>query len=163
VPEDWESLRSQRCRWRRGLLQVLWRHRRMIGRPRYGAVGLGALPHIAFFDGLGPLLEVSGYAISTGAWLLGLLDWSHYRFLLFAAVLYGAATTVLAVIVSDVMTRRYMRATDLGLLMAIALLENCGYRQINSWWGCVGTVQTAIGRSGWGVMKRRAFEDGART
>ena len=25
APEDWQSLKGQRCRWRRGLLQVLWR------------------------------------------------------------------------------------------------------------------------------------------
>ena len=41
APEDWRSLQAQRCRWRRGLLQVLWRHRGMIGNPRFGIVGLG--------------------------------------------------------------------------------------------------------------------------
>src|SRR5688500_14497588 len=51
APEDWESLRSQRYRWRRGLLQALWRHRRMIGNPRFGMVGLGALPYVACFEG----------------------------------------------------------------------------------------------------------------
>ena len=62
APEDWRSLQSQRCRWRRGLLQVLWRYRRMIGNPRYGKVGLAALPYVAFFEGLGPLLEIGGYS-----------------------------------------------------------------------------------------------------
>jgi hypothetical protein len=33
----------------------------MIGNPRYGKVGLGAMLYIAFFEGLGPLLEGSGY------------------------------------------------------------------------------------------------------
>ena len=42
APEDWQSLRSQRYRWRRGLLQTLWRYRRMIGNPRFGTVGLGS-------------------------------------------------------------------------------------------------------------------------
>src|SRR6185436_10727090 len=36
APEDWRSLRSQRWRWRRGLLQVLWRNRRLVGNPRFG-------------------------------------------------------------------------------------------------------------------------------
>ena len=44
APEDLRSLRNQRYRWRRGLLQSLWRHRGMIGNPRMGAVGLGVLP-----------------------------------------------------------------------------------------------------------------------
>jgi cellulose synthase/poly-beta-1,6-N-acetylglucosamine synthase-like glycosyltransferase len=158
APEDWTSLRSQRCRWRRGLLQALWRHRRIIGNPRFGTVGLGALPYVAVFEGLGPLLETTGYIVTTVAALLGLLDWHQYRVLVLASLLFGAAATLLAVLLSDIATRRYMRGRDLFLLIGAALLENCGYRQLNSWWGCVGTVQAVVGKSGWGAMKRRAFE-----
>jgi hypothetical protein len=67
APEDLASLRSQRTRWRRGFLQVIARNGRMIGNPRYGAVGLFALPYLAFFEGLGPLFEVGGYALTTAA------------------------------------------------------------------------------------------------
>jgi hypothetical protein len=38
------------------------------------------------------------------------------------------------------------------------VLANLGYRRLNSWWGCVGTVQAALGQRGWGVVKRRVFE-----
>jgi cellulose synthase/poly-beta-1,6-N-acetylglucosamine synthase-like glycosyltransferase len=162
APEDFESLRSQRLRWRRGLLQVLWRHRRMIGNPRFGAVGLGALPHLVLFEGLAPLIEVAGYAVTTLAWLSGFLDWSHYRILLFVTVMFGAATTLLAVLLSDVLTRPNLRLRDLAILMTTAVLENCGYRQLNAWWGFVGTIQAAAGKGGWGAMKRRAFEGEAR-
>jgi hypothetical protein len=51
-----------------------------------------------------------------------------------------------------------MRGRDLGLLMAAAVLENCGYRQLNSWWSCVGTIQAVTRKRGWGVMKRQVFE-----
>jgi hypothetical protein len=30
-------------------------------------------------------------------------------------------------------------------------------RQLNSWWGCLGTFQAATGKGGWGPMKRKAF------
>src|SRR6185436_6185272 len=71
APEDWASLQSQRYRWRRGLLQVLWRNRTMIGNPRYGVVGLGALPYAVLFEGLAPLLEFSSYMIATAALISG--------------------------------------------------------------------------------------------
>jgi len=161
APEDLASLRSQRCRWRRGLLQVLWRHRRAIGNPRYGIVGLGVLPYTAIVEGLGPLLEVSGYAITTVAVFLGVLNWSHYRVLLAVSILFGAAATMLAVLLSDVATRKYNRGRDLALLITIAIVENIGFRQLNSWWGCVGTVQALTGKGGWGPMRRRAFESRA--
>jgi hypothetical protein len=115
------------------------------------------LPFTTVFEGVGPLLEVAGYVVTTLAAFLGILSWSHYRVLLAASVLFGAAVTLLAVFLSDVTARRYLRGSDLALLCAAALLENVGYRQLNSWWGCVGTVQAMTGRGGWGPMKRRAF------
>ncbi len=158
APEDLRSLRSQRTRWRRGLMQVLWRYRRMIGNPRFGVVGLGVLPYFVVFEGLGPLLETSGYVLTGLAVVLGFLNWQYFGIMVAVSVLFGTATTLLAVLLSDVATRRYMRGRDLFLLVAVVLLENCGYRQVNSWWGCVGTVQALTGKSGWGPMTRRAFE-----
>jgi len=157
APEDLASLRAQRCRWRRGLLQVLWRYRSVIANPRYGAVGMVVLPSTTFFEGVGPLIEVAGYLVTTIAALIGILSWSHYGVLLAASVLFGAATTLLAVLLSDLTARRYLRGRDLAVLCAAAMLENVGYRQLNSWWGCVGTVQALTGKGGWGPMKRRAF------
>jgi cellulose synthase/poly-beta-1,6-N-acetylglucosamine synthase-like glycosyltransferase len=157
APEDWRSLRSQRYRWRRGLLQVLWRHRRMIGNPRFGAAGLGALPYIAFFEGLGPLLEIGGLLVTLLAAALGYLNWEYFRMMLIVSVFSGAAVTLLALLLSDVATRRYMRGHDLALLVAVAILESFGFRQVNSVWGCVGTMQALVGRGEWGPMKRRAF------
>lgn len=158
APEDWRSLQSQRYRWRRGLLQVLWRYRGMIGNPRYGSVGLASLPHVAVFEGLGPLLEFTGYVVTVGAALLGILNWEYFRVLVAVSVLFGTAVTLLAVFLSDVATGRYMNRGDLALLVAIVLLEGFGYRQINSWWGCVGTIQAIRGTGGWGPMTRRAFQ-----
>jgi len=160
APEDWLSLKSQRYRWRRGLLQVLWRQRGMIGNPRYGIVGLGVLPYMLVFEGLGPLLEASGYVLTLAAAILGLLNWEYFELMIGVSILFGTASTLLAVLLSDIATRRYMRGRDLILLVAAAILENCGYRQLNSLWGCVGTFQAITGKGGWGVMKRRAFESG---
>ena len=157
APEDWLSLRSQRYRWRRGLLETLWRYRRMIGNPRFGAAGLFALPYIAFFEGLGPLLEVGGYVVTIVAASLGYLDWKYGGVMIAMSVLLGVAVTLLAVLLNDVTSRRYMRGRDLALLVAVAIFESLGYRQVNSLWGCVGTIQALRGKGGWGSMKRQAF------
>jgi cellulose synthase/poly-beta-1,6-N-acetylglucosamine synthase-like glycosyltransferase len=161
APEDLTSLRSQRYRWRRGLLQALWRHRAMIGNPRYGMLGLTTLPLTAVFEGLGPILEIAGYLITAGAALLGLIDWHHFQMLLAASVLFGIASTLFAVLLNDVATARYLEGRDLGLLVVAAVVENCGYRQVNSWWACVGTVQAMMGKEGWGSIRRRVFEEKA--
>ena len=157
APEDWQSLKSQRLRWRRGLLQSLWRYRGMIGNPRFGTVGLGSLPYMMFFEGLGPLLEGGGYVVTIGAAVLGYLNWKYFGMMVAVSVLFGAAVTLLSVLLSDATSRQYLQRRDLALLVAVAILESFGYRQLNAFWGCVGTVQALTGRGGWGTMKRQAF------
>jgi hypothetical protein len=136
---------------------VLWRQRRMIGNPRFGKVGLGTLPYMAFFEGLGPLLEGGGYLVTILAAVLGYLDWKYFGMMVTVSVLFGVAVTLLAVLMSDVAMRRYMRGNDLTLLVVVAIVESVGYRQANALWGCLGTVQALTGKGGWGSMKRRAF------
>jgi hypothetical protein len=75
------------------------------------------------------------------------------------STLFGTVVTLVAVLLSDIATRRYMRGRDLVLLIVVVIVENVGYRQLNSWWGCLGTVQALTGKGGWGVMKRRSFKN----
>ena len=53
VPATIRSLASQRRRWARGLAETLVKHRRMTGSPRYGMVGVVALPYYLAFECLG--------------------------------------------------------------------------------------------------------------
>jgi hypothetical protein len=87
-----------------------------------------------------------------------LLNWEYATALIVVSIMLGTSVTLMAVLLSDVATGRYTKGRDLALLVAAVLLENCGYRQMNSWWGCVGTVQAPSGTGGWGVMKRRGFD-----
>ena len=159
APEDWRSLQSQRQRWRRGLLQSLWRYRGMIGNPRFGTVGLGSLPYMTLFEGLGPLLEGGGYLVTIGAAVLGYLNWKYCGMMIAVSVLFGAAVTLLAVLLSDATSRQYLQRRDLALLVAVAILESFGYRQVNAFWGCVGTMQALAGRGEWGSIKRQPFRN----
>jgi cellulose synthase/poly-beta-1,6-N-acetylglucosamine synthase-like glycosyltransferase len=157
APEDPASLRLQRYRWRRGLLQVLWRHRRMIGNPRYGVVGVSILPFILVFEGLGPLLEIAGYTATIIAALLGLVYWPHLVAVMVVSLLFGLSVSLIAVLFSDIATERYMEGGDLVSLVVVAVAESLGYRQWNAWLSCVGTGQAMTGKGGWGAMSRRAF------
>jgi hypothetical protein len=67
------------------------------------------------------------------------------------------AAAIVPMLLSDLTAPRYLRGRDLALLCAAAVLENIGYRQLNAWWGCVGTIQALTGRGGWGPMRRRTF------
>jgi cellulose synthase/poly-beta-1,6-N-acetylglucosamine synthase-like glycosyltransferase len=157
APESLRTLARQRNRWQRGTLQVLGYHRRMLFNPRYGVIGMLAMPYYVVFEALGPIIEVTGYVVTALALLFGLLDWRFAQLFFLAAIVYGSLLSVAAVALEELSFRRYPKATDLLWLAAYGVLENFGYRQLATWWRIVGVVDYIRGKRGWGTMKRKGF------
>ena len=157
APESFASLAEQRNRWQRGTLQVLARHSAMMGNPRFGRIGLVALPYYAIFEAAGPVIEVFGMVLCVAGLAFGLLDWRIAQLLLMAAILYGALISVAAVLLEELSFRRYLRLRDLGVLLAAAVLENFGYRQLTLWWRLRGLIDFCGGRKAWGEMERKGL------
>jgi len=63
APDTLRNLAKQRFRWAFGTLQCLWKHRDALGRPRYGAFGLVALPSLwvyqIAFQALAPVVDLT--------------------------------------------------------------------------------------------------------
>ena len=157
APESLRMLARQRNRWQRGTLQVLGYHRRMIFNPRYGIVGMLAMPYFLLFEAAGPIIEFTGYVLIAVSIALGVLDWRFAELFFLAAIVYGSLLSVAAVALEELSFRRYPKTTDLLRLAAYGVLENFGYRQITTWWRVVGVVDYVRGKRGWGVMKRKGF------
>jgi cellulose synthase/poly-beta-1,6-N-acetylglucosamine synthase-like glycosyltransferase len=157
VPESRRILGNQRNRWQRGLFQVLGYHRRMIGNPRYGVVGLLAMPYYVLFEALGPIIEVSGYVVTAGALFYGLIDWRYAELVFLLSVVYGTLISLAAVVLEEISYRRYRRVSDLLLLIALGVVENFGFRQLTTWWRLKGTYDFLRGKGGWGAMTRTGF------
>jgi cellulose synthase/poly-beta-1,6-N-acetylglucosamine synthase-like glycosyltransferase len=157
VPESLPVLALQRNRWQRGTLQVLGYHRGMIFNPRYGVIGMLAMPYYLVFEALGPIIELTGYVVTVVAVAFGVLDWQFAELFFLAAVVYGTLLSVAAVVLEELSFRRYPRVTDLLRLALYGVLENFGYRQLAMWWRIVGVVDYFRGKRGWGKMKRKGF------
>jgi cellulose synthase/poly-beta-1,6-N-acetylglucosamine synthase-like glycosyltransferase len=155
VPESLRVLRRQRTRWQRGLIDTLWRHRRMIGRPRYGMVGMVALPGFAIFEMLSPVIELSGYILLPTLLLCGYVHLQYALAFVVLSVLYSILVSVLAVLLEDITFRRYPRPADVGLLVFAAVLEHLGYRQLTVWWRVRAFWEFWRGDLSWGLMERR--------
>ena len=157
VPESVRMLARQRNRWQRGTLQVFGYHGRMLFNPRYGVVGLLAMPYYLVFEAMGPVIELTGYVLTALAIPFGLLDWRFAELFFLAAVVYGSLLSVASVALEELSFRRYPKVTDLLRLAAYGVLENFGYRQLATWWRIVGVVDYFRGKRGWGTMKRKGF------
>jgi cellulose synthase/poly-beta-1,6-N-acetylglucosamine synthase-like glycosyltransferase len=157
VPEQQAVLARQRNRWQRGALQALTQHRKMLFNPRYGVVGMFAVPYFLIFEALSPVVELGGYVVTIAACLLGWLDWRFAELFFLASVGYGALVSVAAVVLEEVSFRRYPRLLDLLRLAMYGVIENFGYRQLTLWWRLRGTWDFFRGRAEWGAMARRGF------
>jgi cellulose synthase/poly-beta-1,6-N-acetylglucosamine synthase-like glycosyltransferase len=155
VPVSFRVLRRQRTRWQRGLIDTLIRHRTMIGRPRYGSVGMVSLPGFVIFEMLSPLIELSGYLVLPILWVLGLLSLSGAYTFFVLAIMYMILVSALAVLLEDVAFRRYPSVRDLGRLLIGAVLENFGFRQLTVWWRVRAFWEYLRGDLSWGAMERR--------
>ena len=111
IPTSLGPLRGQRIRWHVGLLDNLRIHWRMIGRRRFGAVGLWALPYALPFEVLGPLLQLTGYAIMVVLVGLHAIYWSYAVAFLLVLLLVGQLQTAGAILIEEVGFRRYRSAT----------------------------------------------------
>src|SRR5207237_745163 len=113
VPESLRVLARQRERWQRGLVAAMWQYRGMLFNPRYGRVGLIAVPFYAFGEMLAPLVEVFGYGITVAGLALGVVNVPFA--LLFVLVAWGCGMllSLWAVVLEEVSFRRYRRVGDL--------------------------------------------------
>ena len=158
VPASLKVLRSQRRRWHRGLWEVLWKYRGMVLNPRYGRIGMVALPWYWVFELLAPALELAGVVLVPLGLALGLVN---LRFaLLFVLVAYGYAivVTLAAMAVEELSFHKYPRWRDLGATLLASVAENLGYRQLTAWWRVEGWwAGLRRGTHVWGTMTRQGF------
>ena len=157
VPEQLGTLGRQRRRWQRGLWEGLRRHRRMIGNPRYGIVGVVAMPYFLVFEFLSPFFSLVGLLVTVLWWFLGGLSTFYFVSFLLVSIGLGLLLTSAALALEEFSYHRYRRRRDVVRLFAYAVLENVGYHQLHDVWRAIGYVDIARGKSGWGAQQRRGF------
>jgi cellulose synthase/poly-beta-1,6-N-acetylglucosamine synthase-like glycosyltransferase len=157
APEDFASLARQRRRWQRGLVETLWRHRRLTFNPRYGMVGMVAFPYYIVFELLGPLIEVTGYAAVITAAGLGALSPLFLAAFFTVALLTGIFLSGSALALEELSFRRYEGETDGTRIVLAAFAENLGYRQLVMVWRALAFVDLARRRRDWGAHRRRGL------
>lgn len=157
VPEDVRSLAKQRRRWQRGLAESLSKNRGLCLNRRYGGVGLLGYPFFVLCELLSPAVELAGYGIVIVSILARAIDWRLALSYVFCATLLGTILSMSSILLETRAYRRYSSLKDTLVLCAYAILEGFGYRQLHSFWRCLGLVDHVLKRGGWGQPVRRAF------
>jgi cellulose synthase/poly-beta-1,6-N-acetylglucosamine synthase-like glycosyltransferase len=157
VPDSLKMLGRQRNRWQRGLIETMFRHRKMIGNPKYGLTGVIGMPYFLFFEILGPVIEVSGYPVVIISYVFGWINLEFLLLFLALAILFGVLLSLFSLLLEEFTAKRYENPRDVVKLFGLAVAENFGYRQIHSWWRLKGIYDLIRKKGSWGEMQRKAF------
>lgn len=158
VPSDWRSLANQRKRWQKGLAQVIWANRSMVLNPRYGFLGMVALPYQIIVELFGPVVEMMGWLAMLASALLGILTMPVFIYFFVFAYLVGTTISMASVVMEELTYRRYQKISELMRLWWLCALEFFPYRQFLVFWRVVAMVELAFGRTGWGTLRRKGFQ-----
>lgn len=157
APESLGVLKNQRVRWQQGLCESLIMNAELLCHPKGGAAGWIAYPFMMIFEGIGPLIEVAGYIFMICGFLLGVVSRDAFIVFLLVAIAFGMVLSVSALLLEELSFHIYSRPRHLLTLFAIVILENFGYRQLNSVWRLWGLMRWVTGKKGkWGTMTRTA-------
>ena len=157
APESLRVLKNQRVRWQRGLSESLSMNLGLLFHRRGGWAGWFAFPFFALFEWVGPLIEVTGYLFMITGFALGLVSTEAFTAFIVLAFGLGLLLSVSALLLEEMSFHVYPRTSHLFALTGGVLLENLGYRQLNSVWRLWGLLRWISGsKARWGEMTRTA-------
>lgn len=156
VPEDLKTLKKQRYRWHRGLIEILTFHRKMMFNPSYGQIGTVAIPYFYIFEMLGPLFEIQGYLMVILSVFLGIFNFEIAIILFISMVLMGIMVSVSSLLISEKNGQNFSRQ-ELWILIFYATIENFGVRQYFSLWRFGGYINMFRKPVGWQKAERKGF------
>jgi cellulose synthase/poly-beta-1,6-N-acetylglucosamine synthase-like glycosyltransferase len=158
APETARVLGRQRDRWHRGLAEVLWKHRKLMFNPRYGAMGMVVYPFFVFVELLAPVVEALGVLGLIAGLIIGAVNIPFAIAFFFAAYGLGMVLSLYTLVLEEVSFHRYGRFGDRLILIVWAVFENLGYRQLTVIWRLRGLLKYFQKKSDWGAMERRGFQ-----
>lgn len=158
APSDLKSLGSQRARWQKGLLDVLWPHRDMLFKPRYGRLGYIALPYLWIFELFAPVIELGGILTILLAAFTGALSREFFLQFLIFGYAFATVISVGSVLLEEFTYKRYNDWQDVIRLVSYCFLEHFPYRQLQLFWRLRGIWQYLRGDIAWGALRRNGLQ-----
>ena len=157
APESLRVLKNQRVRWQRGLSESLTMNIGLLFHRRGGAAGWLAFPFMVVFEWLGPLLEVAGYVFMISAFIMGLVSGEAFFTFMLVAFGFGLVLSVSSLLLEEMSFHIYPKPSQVGILLLMVIVENFGYRQLNSLWRLWGLLLWMVrSKARWGEMTRSA-------
>ncbi len=157
APADVKSLRKQRTRWTRGLIESLWTHRRLFLNGRYGRLGVLGYPYWFFLEWLSPLIAFSGFIYTIYLVIMHKLNLPFFLLLFLFVYTFAVSLSVWAVLFEEITFHKYRKKKDVMRLLVSSLVEPFFY-PMHTVFAVIGNIEAMGGKQGWGKATRKGFE-----
>ena len=157
VPSDLKSLRKQRTRWTRGLVESLRTHHHMFFNAKYGRLGMLGYPYWFFFEWMAPLIAFAGFIYTIYLVIVNALNWPFYLLLFLFVYTFAVSLSSWAVLFEEITFHKYKKKRDVLKLLSVALFEPFFY-PVHTYFAIRGNIEALRGKKGWGKAERNGFE-----
>ena len=157
VPSDIKSMRKQRTRWTRGLVESLKTHRKLFFNRKYKRLGLLGYPYWFFFEWLSPLIAFAGFVYTFILVITNSLNWPFYLLLFLFVYSFAVLLSTWAVLFEEITFHKYRRKRDVLWLLSTAFLEPFFY-PVHTYFAIRGNLEALRGKKSWGKAERSGFD-----
>lgn len=157
VPETLSLFFKQRSRWTRGLLETLWKHRKMAFNPKYGMLGMIAFPYWIFFEYLAPIIEFFGIIFTLYLFATGQVSTEFFLLLFGIGYLYGIGFSLSAILADDGGYQQYKGLKTTLKLIVITFIDPLIFHPLTVIATIRGNILKLFGVKSWGNMNRTGF------
>lgn len=158
-PSNLKMLYRQRIRWGRGLIQLMWEHRRILFNPKYKRMGMISMAYTFLFEFMAPIIETFGLFMIVYMIFTGGINWSTFFVTFFAIYLFSVMLSTFVVFYDYILGSSYTSVKSYLKLLLAALFEPIAYHPIIVYCSIVGyfkyiTRQKAV----WTSMERTGMK-----
>lgn len=128
APFDLKSLKKQRQRWHCGLIQTIWKYRSMLFNPKYGFIGMVAMPYSVFYELYCPFFILLGWFVIIASTVLHLINpvYALYVFVLY--VIFGVLLSMVAFGNKELLVHDITSKSDTWKAIGLAFLDALFFR-----------------------------------
>lgn len=120
-PSNIKMLYRQRTRWGRGLISLMWEHRRLLFNRKYKRLGLISMPYTFLFEFLAPIIETVGLGMTVYLAFTGGISWFSFFVTFLAIYAFSYMLSTFVVFYDYILGSSYTsRMSYLKLLLAAA-------------------------------------------
>lgn len=154
VPEKLGDLVKQRRRWHIGLLQSMWKHRKIFANIKYGVISFGSYLYFLFYELLSPLIEGLGVFSIIMAWYLELLNVPFMVLFFLIYAVFGAILSLTAFIAKNQTLNEEITFRDLVKAVLLCFVEVVFLRFVLVWVRLAAIFTYRKKKNNWGEIKR---------